>query len=37
VYQGLENNACYQLTNAINAQVARGQKQIDRLNNIVKN
>ena len=37
VYQALENNACSQLTNAIKAQVARGQNQIDRLNNIVKN
>lgn len=37
IYQKLENNACSQLTNAIKAQVARGQNQIDRLNNIVKN
>ena len=37
IYQKLENNACSQLTNAIKAQVVRGQNQIDRLNNIVKN
>lgn len=37
VYQALENNACAQLTRAISKQVERGQKQIDRLNNIVKN
>lgn len=36
VYQKLENDACRQLKEAIAKQVARGQKQIDRFNNIVK-
>ena len=37
VYKALENNACSQLTRAIKSQAERAQKQIDRLNNIVKN
>jgi hypothetical protein len=36
IYEQLEKNACDQLQSAIKAQEHRSQKQIDRLNNIVK-
>lgn len=36
VYKKLEDNACAQLTQAINDQKAKAQKHIDRLNNITK-
>lgn len=36
LYQKLENEACRQLKVAIERQIARGQNQINRLNNIVK-
>lgn len=36
MYEMLEQNACQQLTKAINEQKQRAQEQIDRLNNITK-